>query len=126
MINEETINDLNNINRDELLHKFKDIKYLQVFLKQYATIKNNVRITSASKFYNIFIEEFGEIELDYSILNTEEKEKLMQIIKKIKKLNDDEISKTNIKEILNNKMLFIGALLIYTIKENLIRKCQIV
>ena len=50
----------------------------------------------------------------------------MQIIKKIKKLNDDEISKTNIKEILNNKMLFIGALLIYTIKENLIRKCQIV
>lgn len=126
MINEEIVNDLNNINKDELLHKFKDIKYLQVFLKQYATIKNNVRITSASKFYNIFIEEFGEIELDYSILNTEEKEKLMQIIKKIKKLNDDEISKTNIKEILNNKMLFIGALLIYAIKENLIRKCQIV
>ena len=126
MINEEIVNDLNNINKDELLHKFKDIKYLQVFLKQYATIKNNVRITSASKFYNIFIEEFGEIDLDYSILNTEEKEKLMQIIKKIKKLNDDEISKTNIKEILNNKMLFIGALLIYTIKENLIRKCQIV
>ena len=34
MINEEIVNDLNNINKDELLHKFKDIKYLQVFLKQ--------------------------------------------------------------------------------------------
>lgn len=108
IINEETVKDLNNINKEELLNKFKDIKYLQIFLKKYA-VKNNAKVTSASKLYNIFNEEFGEIDLDYDSLNAYEKEKYLQKIKKIKKLTDEEITKINIKELLNIKILCIGA-----------------
>ena len=44
MINENTIEDLNKINKDEMKNKLKDIKYIQIFLKQYV-VKNNIKIT---------------------------------------------------------------------------------
>ena len=100
-INEKTSEDMNNINKEDLNEKLKDIKYLQVFLKKYA-IKNNIKVTSASKLFNIFSEEYGTIELDYNSINDEEKVKLIKTIKKIKSNAKEDISKYNIKEIINN------------------------
>ena len=94
-INEKTSEDMNNINKEDLNEKLKDIKFLKVFLKKYA-IKNNIKVTSSSKLFNIFSEEYGTIELDYNSINDEEKVKLIKKIKKIKSNANEDISKYNI------------------------------
>ena len=82
MINKNTLEDLNS-NKEDLKEKLKDIKYIQVFLKKYA-IKNNIKITSASKLFNIFSKEFGNVEIDYNSINEEEKKRYIKKIKKLK------------------------------------------
>ena len=94
-INGKTSEDMNNINKEDLNEKLKDIKYWQVFLKKYA-IKNNIKVTSSSKLFNIFSEEYGTYELDYNSINHEEKVKLIKKIKKIKSNANEDISKCNI------------------------------
>ena len=99
-INEKTIKDIYNYDINSIKIKLKDVKYLQVFIKKYA-IKHNDRSTSASKLYNIFTEEFGNIKLDYSSISTEEKNKWLERYKKKKNLND--IENINIEDAINVK-----------------------
>ena len=58
-------------------------------MKKYA-LKNNEIITSASKIYNIFINEFGTINLNYDSLTIEEKEKMINRYKKKKNFDEKE------------------------------------
>jgi hypothetical protein len=52
-----------------------NIKYLQTFLKKFA-IKNDETITSYSKLYNLFLEEFGEIKLNFDSLYPNKEKKI--------------------------------------------------
>ena len=88
------------------------MKYAQTFLKKYA-LKNNEIITSFTKLYNLFFEEFGEIILNENTLTSEEKDKLIFRYKKTNNIqNEDNI---NIKTVLNIKNLINGA---YTFLRN--------
>ena len=82
-----------------------DVKYAQSFLKKYA-IKNNEIITSFTKLYNLFVEEFGKIALNCNSLTAEEKEKIILKYKKNKNINGNE--KINIKVVLNMKNIIIS------------------
>ena len=52
-------------------------------MKKYA-LKNNDIITSSSKLYNTFINEFGIVNLNFESLTIEEKEKMINRYKKKK------------------------------------------
>jgi len=81
-------------------------------LKKYA-LKNNDIITSSSKLYNTFINEFGIVNLNFESLTIEEKEKM--IIRYKKKKNIDENEQIEIEVVINLKNLCIGA---YTFLRN--------
>ena len=99
-------NDFNNYNIDDLKKKLSNIKYIQNFLKLYV-IKNNEIISSVSKLYNIFNDEFGEIKLNYNSLTNEEKNLLISRYKKRKKISEKD--NVNLDEILNIKSIINGA-----------------
>ena len=83
-INLEVKNDfINNINKKELKNKLGNTTYLQNFLKLYV-IKNNDAISSAAKLYNLFIEEYGEIIINYEDITEDEKIKIISAYKKKK------------------------------------------
>lgn len=83
-INIEVYQDINNnINKKDLINKLGNITYLQNYLKLYVIKKNDI-ISSAAKLYNLFIEEYGEIILNYEDISEDEKNKLITTYKKKK------------------------------------------
>ena len=105
VINEETIGDLKKFDIEQIKNKLTNYKYLQIFIKKFAII-NNDKCTSSSKLYNLLIEQFGNFEINYDDISTEEKELIIEKYRKRKKLeNSDNL---NIKDVLNLKNICIS------------------
>ena len=78
---------------------------MKVFIKKFA-ILNNDKCTSSSKLYNLLIEQFGNFEINYDDISTEEKEMIKEKYRKRKKL--EESDNINIDNILNLKNIYIS------------------
>jgi len=83
IINERTIEDIQNYNKKEIKKNFEDLDYLKAFLKKFA-IKHYEQLTSASKLYGIFYNEFEDYEINYNIFPEETKKKYISKYKKQK------------------------------------------
>ena len=76
-------NDINELSKNNIIKKCKDYKYCKDFVKEIA-IKNRLFNTKPSILKKFIISNYGNVILNYNLISTNEKNKLINIYKTIK------------------------------------------
>ena len=91
----EIINEINNSDKSNIKKKLSEYTYLCNFLKAFA-IKNNSKCSSSAELLSLFIEEYGNISINYETIADDIKNKKLENYKKKKNLDN-----VDIKDIIN-------------------------
>ena len=81
---EKSLKDYQTINNFELKNKFKNYKYLKLFLRYYLEKNDDIR-TSMIKFLYKLTKEFNEININYNLIPKDEEIKIINTFKNGKK-----------------------------------------
>lgn len=91
-------NDIQNLSKNQLKEKLKNYKYRFFYLKEIAISNINIG-TNSKNLKQYFINEFWDLKYNFQLLTEEEKDKIILIYKKSKKLKESDI--IDIKDIIN-------------------------
>ena len=100
------VKDYQTINNFELKNKFKNYKYLKLFLRYYLE-KNDDIGTSMIKFLYKLTKEFNEININYNLIPKDEEIKIINTFKKRKKILNKDIK---IEDVINLQNLCVTAI----------------